>query len=71
MENPIDAVFVVGGSEDVGDDKLSASGDDDGVVAEIGVFEEDAGVFFVNADCVFDGGGISCSVDEGSILYLV
>lgn len=70
MENPVHTVLVVGGGEDVRNDQLSSTCNDHGIVAEIGVFEENTGVFFVDADSVLDGGGISCSVDEGSVLDL-
>lgn len=68
MEDPVDAVFVVGGGEDVGDDQFAASGDDHGFVPKIGVFEEDTGIFFVDADGVFDGGAFSGTVDECGVL---
>lgn len=65
MEDPVDAVFIVSSSEDVGDDEFPSTSDDHGVVTEIGVLEEDSGVFFVDADGVFDGCGLSSAVDEG------
>lgn len=39
MEDPVYAVLVVCGGEDVGDDELTASSDDDGFVTEISMFE--------------------------------
>lgn len=39
VQDPIDAVLVVCGREDVGDDEFAAAGHDDAVVAEVGVFE--------------------------------
>lgn len=44
VEDPVDAVLVVGGGEDVADQELACAGYGCGVVAEIGVFEEDAGI---------------------------
>ena len=64
VEDPVDAVFVVGGGEDVGDDEFARAGDDDGIVAEVGVFEEDAVVFLVDADGVFDGLGRARAVHK-------
>ena len=55
VHDPVDAVFVVAGGEDLTDDQLAGAGCRGGLVAEVGVFEEDAVVFFVDADCVFDG----------------
>lgn len=39
MEVPVDAVFVVGGGEDVRYDEFAASGYDDCVVSEVSVLE--------------------------------
>lgn len=64
MEDPVHAVFVVGGGEDVGNNELAATGDDDGVVAEVGVLEEDAGIFLMDADGVFDDLSGACTVHE-------
>ena len=68
MEDPVYAILVVSGCEDVRDDQFSATGHDYGIVAEIGVFKKNACVFFVDANCVLDSCGFSCSVNEGSIL---
>lgn len=67
VEDPVDAVFVVCGSEDMRDDELSPAGDDDGVIAEVGVLEEDPGIFLVDADGVLDDLGGARAVDEGGI----
>ena len=64
MEDPVDAVLVVGRGEDVRDDQFPGAGDDDGVVAEIGVLEEDAGVFLVHTDGVLDRGCGSGTIDK-------
>lgn len=69
VEDPVDAVFVVGGGEDVGDDEFATASHDDGFVAEIGMFEEDTGVFFVDTDGVFDGGALTGTVYKGSVLF--
>ena len=67
VEDPVDGVLVIRGGEDMRDQQLSASCDDYAVVAEIGVFEEDACIFFVDADGVFDRLGGSGAVDEGGV----
>lgn len=54
MEDPIHAVLVVRGGKNLGNDKLPASRNDHGIVAEVDVFEENARVFFVDTDGVFD-----------------
>lgn len=54
MEYPIHAVLVVRGGEDLGNDKLPASRNDHGIIAEVGVFEENSRVFFVDTNGVFD-----------------
>lgn len=64
VEDPVDAVFVVCGGEDVGYDEFAGSCDGDGVVTEIGVLEEDTGVFFVDAYGVFDRGCRTGFIDE-------
>lgn len=53
MEDPIHAVLVVCGGENLGNDQLPASRNDHGVVAEVGVFEENARIFFVDTDGIF------------------
>jgi hypothetical protein len=57
VHDPVDAVFVVARREDLANDEFAGAGRGGGGVAEVGVFEEDAVVFFVDADCVFDGVG--------------
>ena len=64
MQDPIHSVLVVSSGEDMGYDEFAGAGEDGGVVAEIGVFKEDAGIFFVDADGVFDGLGGAGFVDE-------
>ncbi len=64
VEDPIDAVFVVCRGEDVRNQEFAAASHNDGVVAEVGVFEENTGVFFVDADGVFDGLAGTGPVDE-------
>jgi hypothetical protein len=59
VHDPVDAVLVVAGGEDLADDEFAGAGRGGGFVAEVGVFEEDAVVFFVDADCVFDGVGFT------------
>lgn len=55
MEDPLDCVFVVCSGKDLLNNELAAAGDDDGVVAEVGVLEEDAAVLLVDANGVLDG----------------
>lgn len=57
VEDPVDAVLVVGGREDLGDNELAAARHDGRAVAEIRVFEQDAGILLVDADGVLDGDG--------------
>ena len=64
MEDPVYTVFVVGRGEDVGDEKLPATCDYDGVIPEIGVLEENAGILFVDAYGILDGGACPSSVDK-------
>lgn len=67
VEDPVDAVLVVGGSEDVGDDQLPATSYNDRLVTEVGVLEEDTGVFLVDTDGVLDDRAGTRTVDKGSI----
>ena len=67
MEDPVHAILVVCGCEYVGNDEFAPSSDDDRVVAEIGMFEEDARIFFVNADSVLDSCALASSVDKCSL----
>lgn len=62
MEDPVHTVLVVCGGEDVRDDEFSTTGDNDGIVTEISVLEQNASIFFVNANSILDGGALSCSV---------
>lgn len=54
VEDPVDAVLVVCGSEDVRDDEAPTPGDDGRVIAEVSVLEQDARVLLVDTDCVLD-----------------
>lgn len=67
MEDPVHAVFVIRGSKNLGNDKLPASCDDRRVVAEIGVFKEDARIFLVHADGVFNRYGSAGLICEDCI----
>ena len=67
VEDPVDAVLVVGRREDVRDQQFAPSCHDDGVVSEISMFEQYARVFFVDADGVLDGLRRARSVDEVGI----
>jgi hypothetical protein len=68
MENPVHAVLVVCSCENMRDYELAATSYDDGVVAEVSVLEENAGIFLVNTDCVLDGCAFSSPVDECCVL---
>lgn len=66
VEDPVHAVLVVGGREDVADDQLAGPRDDGGLeaVTEVAVLEQDTRVFLVDADGVLDGHGRAGPVDE-------
>jgi len=68
VEDPVDAVFIVGSGENVGDDEFATASYNNGFVAEIGMFEEDTGVFFVDTDGVFDRGAFTGTVYKCSVL---
>ena len=68
MENPVDTIFVIGGSKDVRDEELATSGYDDRIVMEVCMLEENPTVFFVNANCVLYGRAGTCAIDKGSVL---
>lgn len=67
VEDPLDGVLVVGGGEDLLDDEAAGAGDDDGVVAEVAVLEEDAGVLLMDADGVLDGAQGAVARGEGRV----
>ena len=67
MKDPVHRIFVIGCRKDVGDDEFTTSGNDDGVIAEIGVFEEDASIFFVDANGVLDCLRSSSTIDKVGI----
>lgn len=68
MEDPVNAVFVIRRCEDVGNDELAPSSDDDRVITEIRVLEKNTCIFFMNANSVLDGCTFSRSVDESGVL---
>jgi len=70
VHDPVDAVFVVAGCEDLADDEFAGAGSGGGVVAEVRVFEQDAVVFFVDANCVLDGIGFAVSGMGRLVLFL-
>lgn len=67
VENPVHAVFVISGSEDLRDDQFPGTGDDHGFVAEVSVLVQDSVVLFVNADGVLHDCAGACSVHEDCI----
>lgn len=66
MEDPVYTVFVVRSCEYMRNDEFPASSHDDAVISEISVFEEDTGIFLVNADGILNSSAFTCSVDECS-----
>lgn len=70
VQVPVDAVLVVCGGKNVGDDELAGARDGARVVAEVGVLVQDAGVFLVDTDGVGDGGGGAGAGDvrEGEVV---
>lgn len=50
----LNSIFVVGGSKDLLNNELAGAGNDAGFVSEIGVLEQNAVIFFMNTDGVFD-----------------
>lgn len=71
VEDPIHAVLIVCCGEDLANEEFARAGDGARVVSEVGMLEEDAGVFFVDADCVFDGRGCAGAVDEFGVFLAV
>ena len=67
VEDPVHAVLIVGGSEDVGNDQLPATGHNDRLVPKIGVLEQDTSVLFVNANRVLYNGASTSTVHKCSI----
>lgn len=67
MEDPVHAVFIVRGSKNLGNDKLPASCNDHSVVTEVGVFKEDARIFLVDTDGVFNCYRGAGSIGEGCV----
>jgi hypothetical protein len=59
----VEAVFVVGSCDDLGDDKLAVTRGDYCAVTEVGVLVEEAVVFLVNADSVLNYSGLTLGVD--------
>ena len=64
VEDPVDAVLVIGGGEDVRDDEFASTGDDDRIITEVAMFEQDAVVFLMYTDSVFDCAGSTGFVDK-------
>jgi hypothetical protein len=67
VEDPLNSIFVVGGSEDLLDDELACAGNSDRLVSEVRVLEENAGVLLVDADGVLDGLDVSITGWELSV----
>lgn len=58
-ESVVEAVLVVGGSDDLGDDEFPVTGRDHGAVTVVGVFVQEAVVLLVNADGVLDDSSLT------------
>ena len=67
MEDPVHAVLVVGGREDVRDDEFASSSDCHTVIAKVGVLEQDPRIFLVNADGILNRGSLSSTIDKRRI----
>jgi hypothetical protein len=67
VEDPVHAVLVVGRGEDVRDDQLPSTCDDDRVVPEVSMLEQDARILLVDADGVLDDGACTRLVDERGV----
>ena len=70
MKDPVHCIFIVRRRKHVGDDQFAASGHDHGVVTEIGMFEKNSSVFFMDTDSILDGLRSSSTVDEMSVEVL-
>jgi hypothetical protein len=68
MEDPVNTVLVVRRCEDVRDDELATSCYNDRIVTKISMLEENAGIFFVNANGILDRRALSSSVDKCSLM---
>ena len=68
MEDPVNAVLVVRRCEDVGDEELATSCYNDRIVTEIRMLEENASIFFVNANSILDRRTLPSSVDKCSLM---
>lgn len=64
VEDPVHAVLVVRGREDMRDDQLPSTGNNHRLVTEIGVLEEDTRVFFVDADSILDSRARTGFIDK-------
>lgn len=54
MEDPLDSILIVGCSEDLLYHQLPRPGNDGGLVTEIGVFEKNAVILFVDTNRILD-----------------
>jgi hypothetical protein len=64
VKHPVYTIFVIGGSEYVRDNEFATAGYCDAIIPEVGVFEQNPSVFFVDADGVLDGGRSASPVDK-------
>jgi hypothetical protein len=54
VHNPVDAVLVVAGGEDLANNQLASTSSGRRLVTEVSVLEQNSIVFFVDADCILD-----------------
>lgn len=66
-EGVVEAVLVVGGSDDLRDDKLAVTGRDDSTITVIGVLVEKTVVLFVNANSVLNDSGLTVTSGHHTI----
>lgn len=67
VEDPVNAVLVIGCREDVADNEFSCSGDRARLIAEVGVLEQYSCVLFVDANRILDRLRISGTIYESSV----
>ena len=64
VEDPVDAVFIVRSGKDVRENQFTATSDNHGLVAEIGMLVEDTSIFFMDADGVLHNCAGTGTVDK-------
>lgn len=64
VEDPVNTVLVVCGRKDLTNEQFSRPSDGTAIVAEVGMLEENPGIFFVDTDGVLDGFGSTGTIHE-------